>query len=80
MRGQKHRFWVDKYDFTVWKSVDTSVSPEGHRGVTLTTTVTVTTKQMVLNPSLEDSNFVFTPPDNAKRVDSLKMSGNNPFY
>ena len=76
---QKQKLWVDKTEFTVWKSVDTTVGPEGHPGISLQTTVTVTTKQMALNPSLDKSDFVFTPPEQAKRVDSLKLSGQNPF-
>lgn len=75
----RQKFWVDEKEFTIWKSTDTSLSPTGDAGVSLQTTVTVTTKQMALNPSLDESNFVFTPPDQAKKVDSLKLSGRNPF-
>ncbi len=77
--AQKQKLWVDKTEFTIWKSVDTTLGPWGDRGGTLKTTVTVTTEQMVLNPSLDDNNFVFTRPDQAKKVDSLKLSGKNPF-
>jgi outer membrane lipoprotein-sorting protein len=82
---QKQKLWVDKTEFTIWKSVDTrtsvntSLSGTFDPGVSLQTTVTVTMKQMALNPSLDDSNFLFTPPDKAKKVDSLKLSGKNPF-
>ena len=76
---QKQKLWVDKTDFSVWKSVDTTLSPWNYRGGTLKTTVTMTTEQMALNPSLDDSNFVFTPPGQAKKVDSLMVSGSNPF-
>ena len=76
---QRQRLWVDKKGFTVWKSVDTTQEPEDFWGDSLHTTVTVTMKQMILNPSLDESSFAFTPPDQAKRVDALKRSGNNPF-
>ena len=82
---QKQKLWVDKTGFTVWKSVDTrtnmntSMSGTFDPGISLQTTVTVTMKQMTLNPSLDGSNFVFTPPDKANKVDSLKLSGSNPF-
>jgi Predicted periplasmic protein (DUF2092) len=77
--AQKQKLWVDKKEFTIWKSVDTTLGPSGDPGVTLQTTVTVTTEQMTLNPSLDEGNFIFTPPDQAKKVDSLKLSGDNPF-
>jgi outer membrane lipoprotein-sorting protein len=76
---QKQKLWIDKKEFTVWKSVDKTVFPADYRGDSLQTTVTISTKQMSLNPPLEESNFVFTPPDSSKRVDSLKLAGNNPF-
>lgn len=77
--AKKQKLWVDKKEFTIWKSVDTTLGPSGDPGVTLQTTVTVTIEQMTLNPSWDDSNFVFTPPEQAKKVDSLKLSGDNPF-
>lgn len=77
--ASKQKLWVDKTGFTIWKSVDTSSSAQGYPPATLETTITVTTGQMALNPSLDDSNFVFTPPSQAKKVDSLKLSGDNPF-
>jgi outer membrane lipoprotein-sorting protein len=77
--SQKQKLWVDQTDFTIWKSVDTTISPWGQPGGTFQTTITVTAEQMALNPSLDDSNFVFTPPDQAKKVDSLILSGSNPF-
>jgi outer membrane lipoprotein-sorting protein len=76
---QKQKLWVDKTEFMVWKSVDTTVFPQDYWADSLRTTVTVTVKQMTLNPSLEEHNFVFTPPDRADRVFLLKISGNNPF-
>lgn len=76
---QKQKLWVDKTNFTVWKSVDRSRSSEDFWGDVLQTTVTLTIKQMTLNSSLDENNFVFTPLGSAKRVDSLKVSGNNPF-
>jgi outer membrane lipoprotein-sorting protein len=76
---ERQRLWVDKKEFTVWKSVDTTHDPEDFWGDILHTTVTVTMKQMIQNPSLDESNFAFTPPDQAKRIDALKLSGNNPF-
>jgi outer membrane lipoprotein-sorting protein len=83
---ETQRMWVDKKEFTVWKSVDTNHDTLNFRGDILLgtgdilhTTVTVTVKQMILNPSLDESNFAFTPPDQAKRVDALKLSGSNPF-
>ena len=72
---EKHKLWVDKKDFTVLKSVDTIVAPEDSRGVALQTTITVTTKQMAMNPSLDASNCAFTPPAQTKKVNSLKLSG-----
>ena len=83
--AHKQKLWVDKTEFTIWKSVDTRQSVDTglsgtfNPGVSLQTTVTVNVEQIALNPFLEDSNFVFTPPDKAKKVDSLKLSGNNPF-
>jgi len=77
--GQKEELWVDKAEFTVWKSVITTAGQADYEGVSLQTTVTFATKQMVLNPNLDDSNFIFTPPDQAKKVESLKLSGENPF-
>lgn len=77
--AQKQKLWVDKIEFIVWKSLDTTVFPQDYWGDSLQTTVTVTMKQMTLNPSLEEHNFVFTPPDRADRVFVLKLSGNNPF-
>lgn len=73
--SQKHKLWIDKKEFTVWKTVDKTVFPTDYSGDTLHTTVTLTTKQMSLNPSLQESEFVFRPPDHAKRVQSLKLSG-----
>lgn len=75
--GSRQKMWIDKTEFTVWKSVDRTVDPEDCWGDRLERIVTVTTKQMSLNPAAE-SNFVFTPPVRAKRVDSLRLSG-NPF-
>jgi outer membrane lipoprotein-sorting protein len=77
-QGSKNKLWVDKTEFVVWKSVDTDRSGTGDRGVSLQTTVTMATKQLTLNPSLDERNLVFTAPDRAKRVDSLRISG-NPF-
>lgn len=83
--AQKQKLWVDKTAFTIWKSVETTTSVDRDLrgafdpGVSLRTTVTVTMKQIALNPPLDDSNFVFTPPDQAKQVGSLKLSGRNPF-
>jgi len=77
--AQKQKLWVDKTEFTIWKCVDTTVGPWGAVGGTLWTTRTVTIEQMTLNPSLDDSNFVFTPPDKAQKVDSLILTGSNPF-
>lgn len=77
--ANKQKLWVDKKEFTIWKSVDTTVSQWNYLGAMLDTTETVTIQQMTLNPSLDDSNFVFTPPDQAKKVDSLTLSGSNPF-
>lgn len=77
--AQKQKLWVDKTEFTIWKSVDTTLGTQGYPAATLETTIMVATAQMALNPSLDDSNFVFTPPDKAKKVDSLKLSGDNPF-
>jgi outer membrane lipoprotein-sorting protein len=72
-----HELWIDKMQFIVWKSVDTSPTPS--EGISFQTTVTVTTKEITLNSVLEESTFVFTPPDRAKRVDSIKLPGKNPF-
>jgi outer membrane lipoprotein-sorting protein len=83
--AQKEKFWVDKTEFTIWKSVNTRTSMNTNLngmfdpGVSLQTTETVTVQQMTLNPSLDDSNFVFTPPDQSKKVDSLILTGSNPF-
>jgi outer membrane lipoprotein-sorting protein len=83
--AQKQQFWVDRTEFIIWKSVDTrtnantSMSGTYDPGVSLRTTVTLTMKEMTLNPSLDASNFVFTPPDQVKEVDSLILPGNNPF-
>jgi len=78
--ARKQKLWVDKTEFTVWKSVYTTVGPWDEPGETLQTKVTVTVKQMTLNPPLDDSNFVFAPPNQAKKLDSLKLSGGIPFY
>jgi len=72
-----HELWIDKAQFVVWKCVDTSPTPS--EGISLQSTVTVTAKEIVLNSKLEDSAFVFGPPGQAKKVDSLKLSGKNPF-
>jgi outer membrane lipoprotein-sorting protein len=80
--AEKHKFWVDKKELAIWRSVETTLRPWDEwvtPGVTLQTTITLTIKQMTLNPSLDDSNFVFTFPDQAKKVDILKLSGENPF-
>jgi outer membrane lipoprotein-sorting protein len=83
--AEKQKLWVDKTDFAIWKSVDmrtsldTSLSGTYDRGTSLQTIVTVTMKEMTLTPSLDDSSFAFTPPDKAKKVDSLKLSDSNPF-
>jgi len=77
--SEKHKLWVDKKEFNIWKSVDTSWSPLDYQGIRIQTTLTVTAQQFALNPSLDESNFVFTLPDQAKRVDWLKLSGRNPF-
>jgi outer membrane lipoprotein-sorting protein len=77
--SEKQKLWVDKAGFTIWKSVDVSRSPMDFWGDVVQTTVTVTTKQMDRNPSLDDSNFVFTVPEEARKVDVLKLSGENPF-
>jgi outer membrane lipoprotein-sorting protein len=81
----KQKFWVDKTEFVIWKSVDTRtnvntiMSGTFDPGISLQTTVTLTIKQMALNPSLGDSNFVFTAPGQVKKVDSLTLSGKNLF-
>jgi outer membrane lipoprotein-sorting protein len=75
---QKQKLWVDKAEFIVWKSADTTLGTQGYPAATLETTITVTTEQMARNPSLDESNFVFTPGQ-AKKVDSLKLSGDNHF-
>lgn len=72
-----HELWIDKAQFVIWKCVDTSPTPS--EGISLQSKVTVTAKEIVLNSNLEDSAFVFTPPGQAKKVDSLKLSGKNPF-
>jgi outer membrane lipoprotein-sorting protein len=72
-----HELWIDKLQFVIWKSVDTSPTPS--EGISLQRTVTVTAKEIALNSSLESSIFVFTPPAQAMRVDSLKLPGKNPF-
>ena len=77
--AQKERLWVDKTAFTIWKSVETTLWPWDYWGVQLQTTTTLITEQMALNPSMDDRNFVFTPPDNARKVDFLMLSGKNPF-
>ena len=79
------KLWVDKTDFIVWKTVMTAVhswAPPGAwnaPGATMKTTTTLTMKQIALSPTLDDSNFVFTPPDQAKKVDSLTLPARNPF-
>ena len=84
---ERRTLWIDKSEFIIWKSVDRRKSFDTGRdrgfdtydpGVTLQTTVTITTKQLTLNPPFDKKDFVFTPPDHAKRVDVLKLSG-NPF-
>jgi outer membrane lipoprotein-sorting protein len=77
--SQTQKLWVDKREFTVWKSVDKTISLWFDPGVTLQTMVTMTAEQMTRNPPLDDSNFAFTPPRQAKKVNSLKLSGSNPF-
>jgi outer membrane lipoprotein-sorting protein len=81
--AKKYKLWVDKSDFTIWKTVETTTTrnlPDpAFQDASVKTTVTLTMEQMILNPALDDSNFVFTPPDRAKKVDSLKLSGSNPF-
>ncbi len=77
--ADKQKLWVDKAEFIVWKSVDTTRRPTADPGIILQTTVTLRLEQLALNPSLDDNNFVFTPPDKAKKVDLLKISGRNPF-
>jgi outer membrane lipoprotein-sorting protein len=77
--AQKQKLWVDKTEFTIWKSVDTTSGIWDRPGVTLQTTVTITIKQLAINPSFDDSTFIFTPPVQATKVDSLKLSGSNPF-
>jgi outer membrane lipoprotein-sorting protein len=77
--AQKQKLWVDKTEFTIWKSVDTTSGLSDKPGATLKTTVTTTIKQLAINPPLDDSNFVFMPPDRAKKVASLKLSGRNAF-
>jgi outer membrane lipoprotein-sorting protein len=76
---QKERLWVDKKEFIVWKSVDTNGEPEDLLGDRLQTNVIVRMKQLTLNPSLAESNFAFTQPDQATRVDTLTLLGKNPF-
>jgi outer membrane lipoprotein-sorting protein len=77
--SQTQKLWVDKREFTVWKSVDKTISLWFDPGVTLQTMVTMTAEQMTRNPPLDHSNFAFTPPRQAKKVNSLKLSGSNPF-
>ena len=77
--SQKQKLWVDKKEFIIWKSVDTTLAARDYLAPTFETSITVTMEQMALNPSLDDSNFVFTPPDQAKKVDSLILSGINHF-
>lgn len=77
--AHKQKLWVDTKEFTIWKSVDTTRSSQDYMAPIFDSTTTVTTKQMALNPSLDDSNFVFTAPEQAKKVDSLILSGGNPF-
>jgi outer membrane lipoprotein-sorting protein len=86
----KQKLWVDQKEFIIWQSTDTGTSLDTglsdrglsrtyNPGVSLQTTVTVSMEGVALNPSLDDGNFVFTPPDKARRVDSLKLSGRNSF-
>ncbi len=79
MAEGSQKLWVDKIDFTVWRSAITTVHGWDPPGATIKVTSTLTMKQVELNPTLDDSNFVFTPPDQAKQVDSLTLSGRNPF-
>ena len=72
-----HELWIDKAQFVVWKCVDTSATPS--EGISLQSTVTLTAKEITINSNLEDTVFVFTPPGQAKKVESLKLSGKNPF-
>jgi outer membrane lipoprotein-sorting protein len=81
--AKKYKLWVDKSDFTIWKIVETTdarnLPDSNFQGSSVKTTVTLITEQITLNPALDASNFVFTPPDRAQKVDSLKLSGTNPF-
>lgn len=72
-----HELWIDKAQFIVWKCVDTSAAPS--EGISLQSTVTVTAKEIAINSNLEDTVFVFAPPGQAKKVESLRLSGKNPF-
>jgi outer membrane lipoprotein-sorting protein len=72
-----HELWIDKVQFVIWKCVDMSI---GHSGkISSQITVTVTTKELTLNSNLDDSTFVFAPPDGTKRVESLKLPDKYPF-
>ena len=64
-----HEIWVDKNSFIVWRSKDSN--PAAQDGITLKRTTTVNLKSANLNMKLEDSFFVFTPPEKAAKVQSL---------
>jgi outer membrane lipoprotein-sorting protein len=78
-RSRKQKLWVGKKEFIVWKSVETTLAARDYLAPTFETTITVTTERMALNPTLDESNFVFTASDQAKNVDSLILSGDNHF-
>jgi len=69
--GGSHDLWIDKDSFLVWRSKDSTPTPQ--EGITLQTTVTVTLKAADLNAKFEDGFFTFKPPEQAKKVDSIKL-------
>ncbi len=60
-----HEIWVDKNDFIVWQSQDSS--PAAQEGITLQKTTTVNLKSANVNVKMDDSLFTFIPPDKSQR-------------
>jgi len=66
-----HELWIDKESFLVLRNKD--VTPTPQEGISLQTTVTVNLRTADRNPTFADDFFAFTPPEAARKVDSLKF-------
>jgi hypothetical protein len=68
-----HELWVDKNRFVILRFRQTPPRPQ--EGIAMQTTVTVSMSEANVNGELPESQFKFTPPEKATKVQSLTPTG-----